>query len=89
MWATTCLAGHHVADLGMQLRDPAGEFRADIDLVSLQPAVAEAYAGGQKRLGMLPPIEAGAACGQKNGKSPDQEPRPPRLPQRCKRYDRR
>ncbi len=64
----------HVADVGAHFRDPARKFRVDIDLIGLQPAVAIAYADGKPRLGVLPPIEAGASRGQKNGNKPDREP---------------
>ena len=78
----------HVADVGAQFRDPARKFRVDIDLVGLQPAVAIAYAGGQLRLRVLPPIEPGASRDQNNGDKPDREPQPPPVPGSCKRYRR-
>ncbi len=77
---------HHVTDLGVQFRDPARKFRVDVDLVGLQPAIAVAYACEKLRLRLLPPIEAAAACGQKDGNKPDREPQPPRIPGAHKRH---
>ena len=66
--------GDHIADVGVELGDPARKFRVDIDFIGLQPAIAPTYAGGQLRLRVLPPIETSSPCREKNGKKPDREP---------------
>ena len=52
----------HVADLGVQLNDPAWKFGVDIDLVGLQPAVAESLLPTGCALRVLPPTEAGTSA---------------------------
>ena len=47
MRATTWPRFDHVADVGAHFRDPAREFGVDIDLVGLEPPVAERNAGRQ------------------------------------------
>jgi hypothetical protein len=47
----------HVAFVGEHLGDAPGELGVDVDLVRLDPAVAECYAGRQLRLRLSPDVE--------------------------------
>lgn len=49
---------HHIAFFGQDLGDAAGEFRGDVDLVRLEPAVSPGDPGRQPCLGLPPPIDA-------------------------------
>ena len=71
------LAGlHHIAFVGQDFGDAAGEFGVDVDLVGLEPAVAEGDAGRQLPLKVVPPIisAAGAAGDERQGHD---DPQPP------------
>ena len=69
--------GHHVADFGVQFRDPARKFGVNIDLVGLKPAVAKADPEGQLRLRVFPPIETASPGCRKQDKQQQRASQPP------------